>query len=533
MWFQSWINVLRSRTHTQWRRSSDRYADRRRPLTRRPLFEGLEQRQLLTFAAAVDYPAGDSPQAVLTADFNNDFVLDVAVANTNSGLVSVLLGNADGTLQPAISSSAGNQPSSLAVGDFNGDGKLDIATGDPGLFGTTADVTVLLGQGNGSFQAPVVIDLIYSGNYGVDKFVTSVAVGDFNSDGKLDIGAVTNFYDDFFGEVSRAAVLLGTGAGTFGSPNWSYISLQPSYSATVADFNADGKLDIASTNSMLAFVALGTGTGSFAWQTNNYYHLGGATVFSIVAADVNNDGKVDLAAAGVGSGGSFVSAILGDGNGSFGTAQTYNTGNGQNYDLAVADFNGDGKLDVVTSDAETGTVSALLGNGNGALTHAGAYAVDSSPSAVTVGDFNGDGRPDVATANASASTVSVLLNDGAWSTPLPIPRISIGDVTRSEGKKGKTTLFTFTVTLSAASDQPVTMSFQTVNGTATTAGNDYVAKTGTLTFAPGQTTKTITIEVKGDRNKEVSETFYLDLFGLSSNAQFTKNRGTGTILNDD
>jgi len=113
------------------------------------------------------------------------------------------------------------------------------------------------------------------------------------------------------------------------------------------------------------------------------------------------------------------------------------------------------------------------------------------------------------------------------------PRISISDVTKAEGKNRKTTLFTFTVTLSAAYDQPVTMSFQTVNGTATTGDSDYVARTGTLTFAPGETTKTITIEVKGDSKKEANETFYLDLFGLSSNALFTKNRGLGTILNDD
>src|SRR5262249_6327659 len=78
------------------------------------------------------------------------------------------------------------------------------------------------------------------------------------------------------------------------------------------------------------------------------------------------------------------------------------------------------------------------------------------------------------------------------------PSISISDVTKYEGKKGQTTLFTFTVTLSAAYDQPVTMSFRTVNGTATTSDGDYVARTGTLTFAPGETTKTITIEVKGD-----------------------------------
>jgi hypothetical protein len=94
-------------------------------------------------------------------------------------------------------------------------------------------------------------------------------------------------------------------------------------------------------------------------------------------------------------------------------------------------------------------------------------------------------------------------------------------------------LFTFTVTLSAAYDQPVMMSFRTADGTATTSGQDYVAKAGTLTFAPGETTKTITIVLKGDNKREANETFYLDLFGLSSNALFTRKRGLGTILNDD
>src|SRR5262249_30423626 len=113
------------------------------------------------------------------------------------------------------------------------------------------------------------------------------------------------------------------------------------------------------------------------------------------------------------------------------------------------------------------------------------------------------------------------------------PHISISDVSRIEGKKGQTTLFTFTVTLSASYDQAVTMSFGTTDGTAKTSDNDYVAKTGTLTFNPGETTKTITIEVKGDNKKESNETFYLDLFGNSSNSFFTKNRGIGTIFNDD
>ena len=136
--------------------------------------------------------------------------------------------------------------------------------------------------------------------------------------------------------------------------------------------------------------------------------------------------------------------------------------------------------------------------------------------------------------NRSAPTNATIADGRGIGTILDDePRVSISDASKSEGKNKQTTLITFTVTLSIAYNQPVTMSFQTVNGTATTSDNDYVAKIGTLTFAPGETTKTITIEVKGDSKKEADEMFYLDLFGLSSNAQFTKNRGIGTILNDD
>jgi hypothetical protein len=113
------------------------------------------------------------------------------------------------------------------------------------------------------------------------------------------------------------------------------------------------------------------------------------------------------------------------------------------------------------------------------------------------------------------------------------PHISITDVTKKEGKKGQTTSFTFSATLSAAYDQPVKMSFRTANGTAKTSDKDYFARTGTLTFAAGQTTKTITISVKGDSKREATEYFYVDLLGNSSNSRLVKNRGVGTILNDD
>jgi hypothetical protein len=114
------------------------------------------------------------------------------------------------------------------------------------------------------------------------------------------------------------------------------------------------------------------------------------------------------------------------------------------------------------------------------------------------------------------------------------PRVSINDVSMTEGKSG-TKNFVFTVTLSAAYDQNVTMSFRTVNGTATSSGSqaDYIAQTGALNFAAGQTSKTITIQVKGDKKKEPNETFNVELFNLSSNALFTDNWGLGAILNDD
>ena len=136
--------------------------------------------------------------------------------------------------------------------------------------------------------------------------------------------------------------------------------------------------------------------------------------------------------------------------------------------------------------------------------------------------------------NLSSPTSAVIIRGrGVGTISDDEPRISITDVTKAEGKKNRTSLFTFTVTLSAVYDQPVTVSYRTSDGTATTSDNDYVARTGTLTFAPGETTKTITIEVKGDSKREADETFFLDLFGNSSNSWFTKRRGVGAILNDD
>ena len=156
--------------------------------------------------------------------------------------------------------------------------------------------------------------------------------------------------------------------------------------------------------------------------------------------------------------------------------------------------------------------------------------------AVTVlvkGDRLGEANEAFAVNLSSPTNATLADNQGVGTIVDDEPRITITDVSKKEGRKGQKALFTFVVTLSAVYDQAVTLSFLTANGTAKTGDGDYIPKSGTLTFAPGETTKTVTIEVKGDGKREANETFYVDLFDLSSNASFTKKRGAGTILNDD
>jgi hypothetical protein len=190
-------------------------------------------------------------------------------------------------------------------------------------------------------------------------------------------------------------------------------------------------------------------------------------------------------------------------------------------------------------------VTVQYATANGTATAGSDYQAGSGTLTIRAGQttgtitvpVNGDrlGEPDETFfVNLSGATNATIADgQGVGTIADDEPRISISDFTKAEGKKGQTTQFTFTVKFSAAYDQPVTMSFRTVDGTATTSDNDYVAQTGTLTFAPGETTKTITIEVKGDSKREANESFYLDLFDNSSNSLFTKKRGTGLILNDD
>ena len=168
---------------------------RRRPIRRRPpasrlCLESLEDRCLLSFSPAVNYPVGASPAAVVTGDFNGDGRPDLAVANASSNTVSILLGNGNGTFQAAQNFATGAGPQSMAVGDFNKDGKLDLVTAN------ASDLSVLLGNGNGTFKRRTDSCCQTSRpNRPSAQAPTAVVVGDFNGDGKLDlvVRGITSF----------------------------------------------------------------------------------------------------------------------------------------------------------------------------------------------------------------------------------------------------------------------------------------------------------------------------------------------------
>jgi hypothetical protein len=328
------------------------------------------------------------------------------------------------------------------------------------------------------------------------------------------------------------SILAGNGDGTFGDDQYYYTGYGAAWrSVAVADFNGDGNADLATTDSVL----LGKGDGTL--QPQIQYVTGSGV--AVAAADFNGDGLPDLAV--VNEGSNNISVFINNANwpptGAPLIAIT---------DAAVTEGNTGTRtitFTVTLSTAFTQPVTVNYTSADGSATAGSDYQSKSGtltiPAGQTTGTItvqvNGDrlGESDETFVINLSSATNAFIADGQSVGAIvdDEPRISIGDVTKVEGKRGQTTLFTFTVTLLAAYDQTVTMSYRTVNGTAN--GSDYSARTGTLTFAPGETTKTITIEVKGDSKKEANEEFFVDLSDLSSYVVFLNSRGTGTILNDD
>lgn len=406
-----------------------------------------------TFQPAVGYNVQSSPDSVAVGDFNGDGKLDIAVANAISGSVSILLGNGDGTFQAAVNYPVGTNPTFLLAVDLNKDGKLDLAVANAG----SNQVSILVGKGDGTFQAAV--------NYSTALGASAIAVGDFNGDGKLDL-AVT---DSFSGNVS---VLLGNGDATFQAAVNYIVESNPT-SIAVTDLNGDGKPDLVVTNesSDTVSVLLGLGDGTFGpavnWVVANgpvavsvadfngdgipdlaiacsesaalvilpglpgasfpvpFNYIAGPSsnlVVTVAAADFNGDGKPDLVGFSPLSAATTVSLLFGVGDGTFQPALSVGVGAAP-IGVAAGDLNGDGKADLAVITKASSSVSVLLGNGDGTFAAAVTYGAGSVPSGIALGDFNKDGIPDICV--VSVFGISVLLGNGdgtfqsVISTPVP------------------------------------------------------------------------------------------------------------------
>jgi hypothetical protein len=354
-----------------------------------------------TFLAMITYSTGSrsNPVLVVAGDFNNDGRLDVAVALAATDNIGVLFGNGNGKFsnQTTFPTGSGSDPCSLAIGDFNNDNQLDIAIANLG----SNSFGVLLGCGNGTFFSQL--------NYfiGDGSQPLSIAVGDFNNDSRLDIIVANS-------ETSNVGVFLGYVSESFlNAPAYSTgFSSQPT-SIAVGDFDNDTRLDVVVANNGTdnVMVLFGSGYGTFISQTT--YSTGNDSHPCWVAVgDFNNDSRLDIVVAN--SGTNNVGIFLSNGSGTFSSQITYSTGlDSQPYSVAVLDFDNDTRLDIAVINYGSNSVGVFFGYGNGSFTSQSIFntGFDSHPFALVVGDINKDNLTDIVATNNGYGNIDILFKE--------------------------------------------------------------------------------------------------------------------------
>ena len=359
-----------------------------------------------TFAAAARFGTGYRPSAVALADLNSDGHPDVAAANWGSspqenGYVSVFLGNGDGTLGPQRRFNTGNNPSSIAIADLDSDGQLDIATSNYGDDPDFDSNTITVLLGNGDGTFRDTPEL------NVGENPASIAIGDVDGNGALDLVTA----DETSHTVS---VVLGNGNGTFGIPE--YGAGQRPRSLAAADLDGDGSMDLAVANiySSTLSVLLGNGDGTLGVRAE---FATGSLPYSVAISDLNADGRPDLVVANwvdYAEPSGTLSVLLGNGDGTFQAKNDYPAGT-RPGSVVAADLNADGRMDLAVANtpvfSSTNTVSVLLGNGDGTFRPRTEFGTVGGRSLAVV-DLDEDNRLDIVTANHGSPSVSVLLGNG-------------------------------------------------------------------------------------------------------------------------
>jgi len=347
------------------------------------------------FSSSTQYPVGEFPRGICTADFNGDTYLDLAVTNrgddptTDTDSISILFNNGDGTFAAAVAYLVGVQPAGICTADLDNDNYMDLAVTN----WESDNISVLKNDGSGNFSPAV--------NYAAGPAGAaprSIVAVDLSGDNIADL-AFGNERGDVVG------VLKNQGNGTFYSVVTYPVGPAP-WAITAGDFDKDLAMDVATANSNddSVSVLLGNGDATFADSVN--YEVGDLPR-SVAAADVDNDGWIDLVVSNYGT--HNISVLINNQDGTFAAAANYFAASNPRGICAV-EINGDAFIDLAVVNYTSHEVSILINNGDGTFPTHEEIAVGLNPVGIVAGDFDKDGSNDLAVTNLGSNSVSVLLN---------------------------------------------------------------------------------------------------------------------------